>query len=910
MPILSDSRGGKLSPIDAFIATGLEKEGLGFSEEADRRTLLRRLSYDLTGLPPESEWVRAFLDRPDSISYETLVEGLLASPAFGERMAVSWLDLVRYADTVGFHGDSEYSVWPYRDYVIHAFNSNMPFDRFTREQLGGDLLPQASEDQKIASGYNRLNRISAESGVQDKEYRLKYAADRVRTTATAWMGATLACAECHDHKWDPYSAQDFYRFAAFFADLDEQGYYEGGFERGDWGPQLSLPSSEQRAKLLALDAAMAESRSVLDAVTDAALAEGRERWQKAVLALDKQSGLGWNKVRPIRISSSGGADFEVAEDSSVLVSGRLAAEDDYTVVIPAELKQVSGLLLEVLKSDTLAGNEIARAGSTFYISELEVSFAPTPAQLAAPVPVEMAWASAEFSQPGHPILAALDHDPDTSWSVGSGQPKQRRASFVFARPLHGGPGAALIVRILHERRRPGQHLGRFSLALASVERPSIDQLGLPGDVLTVLQMSAAKRVEKHLRLLTRYYRAIAPELDAARGRLNRLTTQRDVLSGCIPTMLVARATSTPRPVRVLPRGNWMDDSGKVVKPAVPEFFRQLATEDRIATRLDLADWLVARDNPLTARVFVNRLWKMFFGAGLVRTLDDLGMQGERPTYPELLDWLACEFMEPGAVEARPEPAREPPHPWDIKHIVRLIVTSRGYRQSSLSSPLVAQRDPANRWIARQSSFRLDAEMIRDRALAVSGLLNRQVGGPSVRPYQPEGYYASLHFPRREYVPSQGPDLYRRTLYTHWQRTFLHPALLAFDAPSREECTVERPVSNTPLQALVLLNDPTYVEAARVFAECLLRRSASGFEERLGYAFAQAFTRAPRAAEVHLLEGLYERQLARFRADLTAARQLAGTGTRPVPADVDLAELGAWTAVTRALLNLHEGITRY
>jgi Protein of unknown function (DUF1553)/Protein of unknown function (DUF1549)/Planctomycete cytochrome C len=644
------------NPIDAFILAELDKEDLSPSAEADRRTLIRRLSFDLTGLPPTPEEVDTFENDRSPAAYEELVERLLASKHYGERMAVQWLDLVRYADTVGYHGDQDTHVSPYRDYVITAFNQNLPFDRFTREQLAGDLLPGATLEQKIASAYNRLNMVTREGGAQAKEYLAKYAADRVRTTSSVWLGATLGCAQCHDHKFDPYTMKDFYSFAAFFADVKEEGVYTPSAFYARFEPAVLLASDGQKKRLAEMDQQLA--------------------------ALDR---------------------------------------------------------------------EIAAAG-------------------------------------------------------------------------------------------------KDKAAVATLKK---------------------KRGELQL--------------------------QRDQYDGSLPACVVTESVP-PRTVRILPRGNWMDDSGEIVRPAVPHFLPQPANAgtNRL-TRLDLANWLVARDNPITARVIVNRLWKLCFGAGLSKVLDDLGNRGEWPRHLDLLDWLAVEFMDSG---------------WDMKHMVRLMVTSATYRQASKPAAKLKEVDPYNRLYARQSRSRLEAEFVRDNALAISGLLVPMVGGPSVQPYQPADYYKELNFPRRTYTSDQGENQYRRGLYTHWQRTFLHPSLLAFDAPPREECVAERTVSNTPLQALTLLNDPTYVEAARVFAARIIEKGGDGFDARLRWAWRRALSRPPTEKEAMAMKELFEEQLAGFKMNANAARQLLMVGNAPTPEKLDVVELAAWTSVSRTILNLHETIVRY
>jgi hypothetical protein len=681
--------------IDRFIAAEQDKRGYRPAAEADRITLIRRLSFDLTGLPPTPAQVTAFVNDKSPEAYEKVVGRLLASPQYGERMAMYWLDLVRFADTGGYHSDNHRDITLYRDYVIKAFNENKRFDQFTIEQLAGDLLPKATTENKIASGYNRLLMTTEEGGAQAKEYLAKYAADRVRNASTVWLAGTLGCAECHNHKFDPYTTKDFYSFAAFFADLQEVAVGRQ--------PETPIPTPAQAARLAKVE----------------------------------------EKIRPL--------------------------------------------------TATLAKQ--------------------TPELDAA----QAAWEK-------------------------SLKPEQIKL--------------------------------------------------LPRNIAAILAIEAAKRNDSQKQALAAHYRSIAPLLEAVRKELAELQRQKAAIDKTIPRTLVS-TTTPPRMMRILPRGNWMDDSGKQVTPAVPEFLANLENKDR-ATRLDLAQWLTSPDNPVVARVFVNRLWKLMFGQGLVKSLDDFGTQGALPTHPQLLDWLAAESIASG---------------WDVKHMVKLMAMSTTYRQSSHAAKELRERDPGNQWLARQNRFRLDAEMVRDNALAISGLLSLKIGGPSVKPYQPDGYWQYLNFPVRVYHNDHGEDLYRRGLYTYWQRTLPHPSLTAFDAPSREECTVERPRSSTPLQALVLLNDPTYVEAARALAERIIKDGGNTLAERLGYAYRHALSRDIRPAEQKVLVALYEKHLGEYREDQKAAEKLVKTGERPLPKEVDLAELAAWTSVARAILNLHETITR-
>ena len=860
-------------PVDAFIMAKLEERGLLPAEEANRVTLARRLSFDLTGLPPTPDEVDAFVTDTDSDAYDKLVDRLLASAHYGERMALDWLDQVRYADTNGYHSDEERAVYPYRDYVIAAFNENLPFDTFTREQLAGDLLPNAGRRQKIASGFNRLNQISAEGGAQPKEYRAKYNADRVRATASVWMGATLGCAECHDHKFDPFRAKDFYSMAAFFADIQEEDVYIG---RGQWDPFLLLPSEQQSAALERLDARIQALSSELATPTPE-LEKERAAWLQAIRRADIE----WMPAMPASLASRDGTVLELLDDLSVLTSGPNPDEDVYTVKIPTELEYITGLRLEVM-SDPSFRKGHSRESVFFAMHELEIDARSPEGSFER---VALATPAADAGK----IALSVDGDEKTAWTQYTFEKYAPtvRAVYPFALPLAGGVGTEIVVRMKHlgvamVAKRTA--IGRFRLSLTTKSEPELEApVGVPEIALS----------DENPEAVTAYFSSVAPSLEGRRSELAKLHRERDGLMGAIDRSLIS-VSIEPRTTRLLPRGNWMDESGPIVEPAVPEFLTALDTNGARPTRLDLAEWLVSPEHPLTARVFVNRLWKLFFGAGLSPVLDDLGSQGGSPSHPELLDWLAVEFRESG---------------WDVKHMVRLLVRSQTYRQSSMPSAALAELDPANRLFARQARYRLQAEMVRDNALLLAGLLSPKVGGRSVKPYQPDGYWDHLNFPKRTYEADSGESQYRRGLYTHWQRSFLHPSLAAFDAPSREECVTERAVSNTPGQALTLLNDPSYVEAARVFAYRIWKRGGDTDSERARWALRQAVSRTPSDDETKVLVDLYQSHLRDFRADEAAALALIEVGLAPVPADVDVEELAAWTSVARAVLSLHETMTR-
>jgi len=883
--------------IDRFVLEKLKVHGMSPSAEADPITLARRLHFDLAGLPPPPERVEAFARDPSSAAYEALVDELLASPRYGERMAVFWLDLVRYADSVGYHGDQYQSTYPFRDYVIKAFNENKPFDRFTLEQIAGDLLPDATVETRVAAGYNRLNMMSAEGGGQDKEYFAKYASDRVRNTSVAWLGSTLGCAECHDHKYDPFTTRDFYSFAAFFADLTERGIYHGSHDTGIWGPTMIVPTKEQSEELRRLDREIADTKAELDRSTRELEADQAE-WEKSLRSAT------WTILKPESAASAGGATLQVLDDASVLASGASPDTDTYTVTASTPVASITAIRLEALPHDSLPKKGSGRAANgNFVLTEIEVSRTTT-ATSGEGEDLKLGSASATFEQkhagdktPSGRWSAegAIDgdvKDPKLGWAVLEEAGKPQHA--VFETGKEGGQGGGgRLTFVLRQNHGAGSHtLGRFRLSVTSSPRP-VRALRLPENVQSLLAVDPSERSEAQKQELAAYYRSVAPRLEPARKRTEELARAKADLEKKLPKMLES-VSMTPRTMRVLPRGNWMRDDGDVVEPATPAFLPQVQRSGQRATRMDLAAWLTSSENPLTARVLVNRIWKLFFGAGLSRRLDDLGSQGDWPSHPELLDWLAVDLQA---------------HGWDLKRLVKLIVMSGAYRQASQAPREALERDPYNRWIARQGRFRLDAEMVRDNALAVSGLLIHRLGGPSARPYQPPGYWAYLNFPTREYQADSDDNQYRRGVYTHWQRQYLHPSLLLFDAPSREECTAERPRSNTPLQALVLLNDPSHVEAARAFAERALRAGGASDTERVEWMFRQAVSRKPAPEETSVLVALRAKHAAEYAKDLAAAGELLKTGLRPVPEDLELPELAAWTSVARALLNLHETITR-
>jgi hypothetical protein len=888
--------------IDRFVQARLAKEKLSPSAEADRRTLIRRVTFDLHGLPPTQAEIAAFINDQSADAYAKVIDRLLASPRFAERQAMFWLDAVRYADSVGFHGDQFCDVWPYRDYVLKAFHENKPFNEFTREQIAGDLLPNATRDQKVASAFNRLNRMSAEGGAQDKEYLAKYAADRARTIGIAWLGLTTGCAECHDHKFDPLTTKEFYQLEAFFADIEEKGFYGGAAPTGEWGPVLTLATPEQEVELAKLDRELAQIKALRDAVPEETIADARKAWEERLIALDQAKQLNWVTATPVALSAQNGAVLKHEGSGLIVAGGPNPDHETYTVTLKPGPGEWTALRLQIDSNIELPGSNVGRGWVGIVVSELEIDVADEDVAPARP----LALAEATCQEPkkdrhGYPAFAAIDGDARTGFGNDRGGPPNRLV-VRFRTPLKATADTVLTVRLRHESEFRKATIGRFRLALSRLEGATPDDSGVPDAVMAVLRKGAEERGKKEQKTVSDFYRILGPGFDALRSREDELRARRGMLLASIPMTLTTVARTEPRPIRILPRGNWMDDSGELVDPAVPAFLGPLAVEGRRPTRVDLADWLASPTNPLTARVFVNRVWRQFFGTGLSKNLDDVGSQGEWPSHPELLDWLASEFMQP-TVNA------EGRHAWDVKHLVRTIVTSHAYRQASVADDAARQRDPDNRLLARQVPIRLDAESIRDTALAIAGLLESEFGGPSVFPEQPGGYWAALNFPKREYAASFGDDLHRRSIYTHWQRTFLHPTLLVFDAATREECTVMRTNSNTPLQALTVLNDPIFVEASRAFAERAIAEGGKTAEDRIAWAFQTALGRPALVDELKLLVDLYARSRRQFESNPVAARALVSImdAARP-PANND-AELASLTAVMRAILNLHETITR-
>ena len=848
--------------IDEIVSQRLKEKRLKPSSEARKETLIRRVSLDLIGLPPSAEEVKAFVNdqRPDA--YERLVDRLLESKHYGEKMAIHWLDAVRYADTVGYHGDQERDATPFRDYVIKSFNENKPYDQFTREQLAGDLLPNPTIEQLVAASYNRLNQISREGGIQDKEYVKKYQSERVRTTATTWLGSTMACAECHDHKFDPFTTKDFYSMAAFFADILEKGAYtgDGSYQEdvskylggptrheGWFGPEVSVPNYVFHENPEAVKKAIAGKEQFMATGSPEAISE-YEQWFQLQSSLAED-----NTPLDTKFAYTNAHHKTTKAESIDILSYPYGLEKLASIEFDARIALYSGPLGIEIRYE-LNGQMLKKAyhlGDNFE-GKLE-NQSNTPVVKATPLLYKGVW---------HPISLRRDtlDLPDT-------------AKLVSILPLKGTAGGFRNFRI--RTLRQGSQFGVLSK---------------PGQKSLAAILDNHADIEAQVQLKREFFIHHSNTFAKQREEIDGLKNE---LYGNRYTPLTVSAQ--PREVKVLPRGNWMDESGETVLPASPSFLPNAieSSDSQRLSRLDLAHWIVNPQNPLTARTFVNRVWAMYFGTPLSNAPEDLGLQGEYPPYPELLDWLAAEFVDSG---------------WDIKHLVREIVSSATYRQSSDVSEKLYEIDPYNRFLARQSPIRLSAEIIRDNSLKISGLLNTKMGGPSARPYQPQGHYRNLNFPIRQYAHDTDQNQYRRGVYIHWQRTFLHPMLTAFDAGGRDECIVKRDLSNTPIQALNLLNDPTQVEAAKALAEILMKEKSD--QARIETAYQHALARRPTAKERKTLKAFINRERKRFENKENQTDAFLSIGLKTPDPNHPPVELAALTSMSRAILNLHETITRY
>ncbi len=895
------------SSIDQIVAVRLSREGLHPAPEADADTLLRRVSLALTGLPPTVEEMRSFVDERRE-SYEQVVDRLLASPHFGERLALDWLDVARYADTNGYYTDAERQAWPWRDWVIRAFNANMPFDQFTIEQLAGDLLPNATPDQKIATAFNRNHMVTNESGIIEEEYRTGYVCDRVETTAATWLGLTMGCAKCHDHKYDPLTMRDYYGLFAAFNNLDEKGIVKDVAPMSP-APALSLPSAQQQEQSAQLSDQIRRDEARLKTLRPS-LAQDIATWSDTALGnlppvphhgplvhFDFDNDFADHGPRHVNSNVTG----KLA--GGLGVKGRATLLDatqyiDFTAPAPIERDRPFTLSVWINPGSSPQGCVASKQDSDadgrgfevlWYKSQPRINLAHRYGSDGIEIVARDKFSGGQWrhlvvTYDGSSKAAGLKVYIEGKLSESDVRRDTLTGSIASSEPWRiGWKGTGIGFE---------GGMDEFQLFDRALSAEEVSALHWREFLEGTLAIDSAKRTKEQAGKLEAYFieHHGTPELQQLSQQLQSARVAEDVARKSILSVSVMQEMAMPRATHVLKRGQY-DQPSDDVTFAVPAALSPLP-QDAPHNRLGLARWLVAKDNPLTARVAVNRLWTQCFGDGLVRTPNDFGLQGEAPTNSELLDFLAVRFRD-GHTTTKP---------WDVKALLKLIVTSATFRQSSNFTPELLARDPNNRLLARGPRFRLPAEILRDQSLAVSGLLVSQIGGPSVKPWQPSGLWEAVSYNgEASYQPDHGDATHRRGLYTFWKRQSPPPDLLTFDGPTREVCTVRRPRTNTPLQALLLLNDRNYLEAARGIAARILQQSA----DHVAWAFRLVTGRRPQPAELEMLATFQSSQLAEFRRNPAAAKKLLETSEAVASAPSDAGEFAAWTLTTSLLLNLDE-----
>ncbi len=873
------------NPIDRFVLARLEKEGLKPSKEASKETLIRRVSLDLTGLLPTPAEVDAFVNdaRPDA--YQQLVDRLLASPRYGERWATPWLDLARYGDSDGMRDDRQRVAWPYRDWVIRALNKNMPFDQFTTEQLAGDMLPNATIDQKVATGFIRSSTLQTEGGSDPEENNWNAQLDRTATVGTVFLGSSIGCAVCHNHKYDPFTQKQFYQMVAFFnnvafvnnAGAEGQLTNAYSFTKQFNEPRLDLPTPEQAKKRDEIEAELKKYEAQYND-SSPEFQKRQAEWERGILAFEQQ----WRPLIPTKLDAAGGTTLTASADGSVLASGTNPDGETYVFEAKAPLRAVTGIRIEALPDASLpAGGPGRDYYGNFMLQDVKVEAGASARQLSDVAIKEV------LSDTAMPVILGAQAKSKQLWIVdatatGSGPRVRYQLLLIPATPLETDANGMVRVTIAQKSEVSGVNMGRFRIAVTTAANPKL-VLDVPAEVRPLLNIVAAQRTPEQAGRLTGQYRSVATELAPVRQKMAELRGRIEDLH--IPRALImAEDTSVQRPTTNIRMRGAFISKGELVEADVPSFLGSLPP-GAPPNRLGLAKWLVSRENPLTARVAVNHFWETIFGRGIVETTEDFGSQGFAPSHPELLDWLAVEFMDKG---------------WDMKAIQREIVTSAAYRQSSAATPELLERDPANMLLARGPRFRVEAEMVRDIALSASGLLSAKMYGAPVKPPQPATLWNGFVGGPEKWDVNSDEDRYRRALYIFIRRSARYPSLTVFDAPAREFCTARRTHSDTPLQALTTLNDPAFFEAAQAMARRVVAEGGASASSRANYAFRLVTSRKPRASELDTLLSEFDENRRYFERNPKEAEALAGKAD---------AELAAWTTFSNALLNLDEALTK-
>ncbi|MBG86617.1 MAG: hypothetical protein CMO80_06925 [Verrucomicrobiales bacterium] len=877
---LSDSR--QAGAIDRFISRSLKQQKLPASSLARKETQLRRASLDLTGLPPTLKETDALHGDESEQAYERAVDRLLDSDRFGERMAMWWLDGARYADSHGFQADWERYQWPWRDWVIQAFNENKPFDQFTIEQLAGDMLPNARPDQIVATGFNRNHRINTEGGSIDAEWLVENVIDRVETMGSVWLGLTLGCARCHDHKYDPISQKEFYQLFAFFHNVAEKG--KGPGKQGNFEPTLKLKTAKHEQALAKLDDDIKQAKAELKQL-ESRMSEFITKLAAQISDSTKNSKKTWKLLSDAKVVSKGGKTFTQQPDGSFLASGKNPSQDVYTFEADLDLPALGSVMLEAIPDKSMKGGAFARSVNGNCVLTDVI------AEVGNGKKLEFVSARATYSQKSFGVNGAIDGKSSTGWALDGHLHKLRRqAAFGLDVPVVKPDKLKLQ---LHFKSKYSRHaIERFRIFVSELTRAPLEGAS-PFSPQLKEALASTKRTAAQKKLIQKHIREKQPEFIKANKKLKSLNARKASTESKIPTVMVLREMEKPRDTFILNRGQY-DQPGEKVVATFPSAFPQ-PEKGTPNNRLGLAQWIVSPRNPLTARVQVNRLWELFFGVGLVKSSENFGTQADMPSHPELLDWLAAEFIRTD---------------WDLKGLVKTIVTSDAYRRSSVTDDKTRRLDPDNRWLARGPRFRVQAEIVRDQSLYLAGLLKEKLGGPGVYPYQPAGIWSEFNFygNMRNYRHAKDEGLYRRSLYTIWKRTAAPPGMTLFDMPNREICTVKRSRTNTPLQALALMNDVTYVEASRYFAERMMKH-ADSHQDRIAHGFRLATSRQPSSEELSVLTQGFERRLRHFESNDEAVKQLLDHGETKPSGTVNPAQLAAMTTTASILLNLDETLTR-
>ena len=871
-----------VNEIDYLVLKRLEDEGLSPSEPAAKERLIRRVTLDLTGLPPTADEVDAFLNDKSKNAYEKVVDRLLASSKYGERMAWNWLEVSRYADSNGYQGDRTRTMWPWRDWVVKAFNDNLPFDDFTIMQLAGDLKPDASLEDKLATGFCRNHMINGEGGRIAEENRVDYIFDQLETMGTVWLGITFNCARCHDHKYDPFKQNEYYQLFAFF----NQTPVNGGGSDPQTAPNMPVVTDEQRGELDQLQSELKSARDKLN-TRKGELAKGMEAWEKSMTQTHKPA---WKPITPIK-GSGIHQSITILDNHRVVAGGPVnPPKDTYTIEYRADAGTITGLKLEALKHESIKQGGLSRSASgNFVLTELEVQVIDIESD--KPHRLSFADATASYEQGSFPIKNAFDGKPSTGWAVHKGKyvTEEHHATLKFKSPAKVDETSIIRITLRHDSQHVNHNLNCFRFLVTDSPTPLRSKQD--EKFAKALAVPQSKRNAEQKKIVSERYYSSDPDYGKLNQQVAAINGKITAINKSLPKVMIMQDMPNKRKTFKLSRGLYNKPTEVEVNANVPLALPPLPSTDNL-NRLDLATWLVRADHPLTSRVTVNRYWQLLFGIGLVKTSEDFGTQGELPPNQPLLDWLAVDFVESG---------------WDLKRLVRLIVTSNTYRQTSRANPDAFERDPENRLFARGPRFRMPSWMLRDVALASGGLLIGKEGGPPVMPYQPQGVWAEATFGKKKYVQDQGDKLYRRSLYTFWRR-IVGPTMF-FDAATRQFCEVKQARTNTPLHALTTLNDISYVEAARSMAQRLLQTKGINHTQRIRLAFRWVLSREPKDAETQVLLNAIDRLKKQYAADTEAATALLSVGESPRDQSLDMVEHAAFTGICNTILNLDEALTK-